>query len=58
MVKPALHVGVQLDPLAKEAVHGLRMPFVGALSVHGSARLHLAVSVSVPAWHDLDPVAM
>ena len=53
-----MHVGVQLDPLAKEAVHGLRMPFVGALSVHGSARLHLAVSVSVPAWHDLDPVAM
>ncbi len=51
-----MHAGVHVAPLAKEEVHGLRTPFVGAVRAQGDGAVHLDVSVSVPAKHDLDPV--
>ena len=53
-VYPELHVGWQVDPLAKELVQSPTPPFVGAADASHGFKEHVA-AVSVPAVQELVP---
>ena len=58
-VYPALQVGVHVAPSASVAVQlGPEAPFDIAIDASHGSGLHTAVSVSVPALHDLVPDRM
>ena len=50
-----LHVGVHAVPSASVEVQSFRTPLVMGLDASHESPLHTAVSVKVPAEHDLDP---
>ena len=50
-----MHVGVHAVPSASVEVQSFRTPLVMALDASHGSGLHTAVSVKVPAEHDLDP---
>ena len=50
-----LHVGVHAAPCASVEVHSLRAPLEMVPDASHESPLHTAVSVSVPAVHDLVP---
>ena len=50
-----LQTGVQEDACARVEVQSFRAPFVGAVDASHELPLHTAVSVRVPALHDLVP---
>jgi len=54
-VYPVLHVGVHVAPLARVEVQLFSAPLVMALDASQESPLHMALSVRVPALHDLVP---